>query len=566
MAAGYGFKAFRADALAGLVVAMVAMPLNISLAIASGVRPENGLYTAIIAGIVVALLGGSKFQITGPTAAFVVILAPLTAKFGIAGLAIASVMAGLLLVLMGILRLGRLVEYVPYPVTLGFTTGIAVVIATLQVKDMLGLTIARMPDGYIERVGTLWSAAVEKFGHQVSLTTFSDLIVGAITLALLILWTKVPIARLRRVPAVLVVLPLMAAGTYYAGQHIAGFAPQTIATRFTSISASLPPLTWPWSLPGPVDASGVSQPLVWETSTAKALLSAAFAMAMLGAIVSLLSAVVADGLSGKKHNPDSELVAQGIGSIITPLFGGFAATGAIARTTANIRAGAQTPLAAVMHAVFLLLAMVLMAPTLKYLPMASMAAMLLVVARNMADVKHLAFLVRFAPRGDVAVMGVCFTLTVVFDMVVAVSFGFVLASILFMRRMAEVSHVRLVDDDHPAFAAPMPKGVRLLEVSGPLFFGAAAKALGTLETLDEETRVVIMDLGSVPTIDTTGLVNLDAALTRLGKRKVYVILAGVHDQPMELLERAGWDLRTDHVIMAGHVESAVEIARAWLGS
>lgn len=556
---GYGARDLRADILAGLVVGVAALPLNMALAIASGVRPENGLYTAIIAGFLIALLGGSKFQVSGPTAAFVVILAPVAGQYGLAGLAIASALAGVLLIVMGLLRLGRLIEFVPYPVTTGFTAGIAVVIAILQFKDFLGLPVAHMPDGFVEKLIAMWHAGLAKFAEP-GPGVYSDVAVGVVTLVGLLAWPRIT----KRVPPALVVLPAVAVGALLLSRAWPEFAPHTIMSRFGSIPTTPPKFIWPWNEPGPVGPDGVAGALKLDTATVRALLSAAFAIAMLGAIESLLSAVVADGMTGKKHHPDSELIAQGIGNVAAPFFGGFAATGAIARTSTNIRAGARSPIAAMTHALFLLAAMMGLAPLLAHLPMASMAAMILVVARNMADVKHVAFLLRFAPRSDVAVMLACFGLTVVFDMVVAVSFGFVLAAILFMRRMAEVSRVRLIADDHPAFAAPMPAGVTLMEVSGPLFFGAAAKALSTLELLDDSTKAVILDLEGVLTIDATGLVNLDSAVTRLSKRGVMVILAGVQEQPQQLLRRAGWEEREGLLAMAGDVGAAVEVARAYV--
>lgn len=555
---GYGARDFRADLLAGLVVGVVALPLSMALAIASGVRPENGLYTAIIAGFVIALLGGSRFQVSGPTAAFVVILAPVAGKFGLAGLALASVLAGLILIAMGLLRLGRLIEFVPYPVTTGFTAGIAVVIATLQLKDLLGLGIAHMPDGYVEKVIALWEAGLSKFTEPGSgWAVYSDVIVGVLTLILLLAWPRVT----KKVPAALVALPLAAVGAYLASQHIPGFSVKTIATQFGGIPQTVPMPVRPWDLPGP---AGGQDHLTLSTATVKAIISASFAIAMLGAIESLLSAVVADGMTGTKHDPDAELVAQGVGNIAAPFFGGFAATGAIARTSTNIRSGARSPVAAMTHAVFLLVAMLALAPLLQHLPMAAMAALLLVVARNMAEVKHVAFLLRFAPRSDVVVLMACFGLTVIFDMVVAVSFGFVLAAILFMRRMAEVSRVQLLPQSHPAFSAPLPGGVLLLEVTGPLFFGAAAKTLSTLTRIDGSVKAVILDLESVPTIDATGLVNLDAAATELEKRGVLVVLAAVQTQPARVFQKAGWNDRGGLLAMAGSVPAGVEMARAWV--
>jgi SulP family sulfate permease len=561
---GYGIADFRADLLAGLVVGVVALPLSMALAIASGVRPEHGLYTAIVAGALIAVLGGSKHQISGPTAAFVVIIAPVTAQWGLAGLALATVMAGLMLMVMGLCRMGRLIEFVPYPVTTGFTAGIAVVIATLQVKDLLGLPVAHMPETYVGKVTALWEAGVAKLASGAGPVALgADLAVGLFTLAVLVGWPRVS----TRVPAPLVALPA-AALLAWAGHRLwPGFDPVTIMGRFGSpehpsgIPGALPPVLLPWREPGP---GGDPAGLTLSLGLVRELLPAAFAIAMLGAIESLLSAVVADGMTGKKHDPDAELFAQGVGNAVGPFFGGFAATGAIARTATNIRSGGRTPIAALVHCGFLLAAMIGLAPALGYLPMASMAALLLVVARNMAELKHFVFVCRFAPRSDVAVLLACFGLTVIFDMVIAVCAGFVLAAVLFMRRMAEVSRVRLVGHEHPAFSQPVPEGVVLYEIGGPLFFGAAQKAVTSLDTVGDGVRAVVLDLTDVPTIDATGLVNLDSLVTRLQKRGVLTILAHAPHHTLEILHRAGWDERERGVVVAGTVEAAVEIARAWI--
>ena len=572
---GYNAAAFRADLLAGLVVGVVALPLSMALAIASGARPENGLYTAIVAGALIALLGGSRFQISGPTAAFVVIIAPVAGQHGLAGLAIATAMAGVLLMAMGLLRLGRLIEFVPYPVTTGFTAGIAVVIATLQVKDFLGLPVARMPDTYAGKVAALWDAATVKLASGAPpLALAADVSVGVLTLAVLLLWPRVS----KKVPAPLVALPLAAALAALGHALWPDFAPATIASRFgtaanpSGIPGQLPPLMLPWHEPGPLGPDGKPAALELSLTLIRDLLPAAFAIAMLGAIESLLSAVVADGMSGTKHDPDAELFAQGVGNLAAPFFGGFAATGAIARTATNIRSGARSPLAGLVHCAFLLAAMLGLSPLLGYLPMASMAALLLVVARNMAEFKHFAFVCRYAPRSDVAVLLACFGLTVIFDMVIAVSAGFVLAAILFMRRMAEVSRVRLANTDHPAFRQPVPAGVVLYEIGGPLFFGAAQKAISNLEVVSDGVRVVILDCTGVSTIDVTGLVNLDSLITRLKRRGVLTVLAHAPQHTLDVLHKAGlvggagWDSARHEVIVAGSVEAAVEIARHWIES
>ena len=561
LSGGYGRRDLTADVLAGLVVGVVALPLNMALAIASGVRPENGLYTGIVAGALAALLGGSKVQITGPTAAFVVILAPIAGQFGLAGLALATALAGVLLMAMGLLRMGRLVEYIPYPVTTGFTAGIAVVIATLQIKDLLGLS-AVLPDHYIDKVLALVGAARAKFVEApLSAASLADVAIGTLTLALLLLWPRVS----RRVPAPLVALPVAAVVASVGHRYCPEFNPATITERFGSVAAPsgipaaapLPVLPWQEAGPGGL-------PLILNTAVVRSLLGAAFAIAMLGAIESLLSAVVADGMTGKKHDPDAELFAQGAANVVAPFFGGFAATGAIARTATNVRAGGRSPIAAVVHALFLLGAVLLFAPLLGHLPMAAMAALLLVVARNMAEVKHVAFLCRLAPKSDVAVLAACFSLTVVFDMVIAVSAGVVMAALLFMRRMAETSTVRPIGSEHPVYNQPVPAGVLLYDIGGPLFFGAAAKAMSTVRGVSPGVRVVILDLFDVPSIDATGLASLDGLITGNESGNVLTVLAGVQRQPAAVLTRAGWMHGRERLAVCGDVGTAVEISRVWI--
>ena len=551
---GYDWSAFRADALAGLVVGVVALPLSMALAIASGVPPQHGLYTAIAAGAVIAALGGSRVQVSGPTAAFVALLVPVSARFGLGGLLLATVMAGLLLVLMGATGMGRLVEFVPFPVTSGFTAGVAVVIATLQVQDFLGLAVPRMPEAYLARVGAL-AAALPTFRP-------AEVVVGVSTLAALLLWPRLS----RRIPAALVGIAVGVAAAQGLARTGDDLRVATINTRFAYSDRGvarpgiprLPPQpVLPWRLPGPD-----GEPLVIGLALVRALAPYAFAIAMLGAIESLLSAVVADGMTGHKHDPDAELVAQGIGNMVGPFVGGFAATGAIARTAINVRAGARSPLAAITHSVFLLAAVVALAPALGHLPMASLAALLLVVAWNMSEARHFVHTVRRAPRSDVAVLLACFGLTIVFDMVVAVTAGIVLSSLLFMRRMAEVSGARLVGDDHPELEVPLPRGALLYEIAGPLFFGAAQKALSTIAANERRAvHVVVLDLRSVPALDATGLVALESLVKRLNAAGTKVVLAGVTAQPLRALARAGWRNRKGRLRIFRSFERAIALAR-----
>lgn len=555
---GYSRGKFKDDVLAGVVVGIVALPLSMALAIASGVPPQHGLYTAIVAGIVIALLGGSRVQVSGPTAAFVVILAPVAAKFGIGGLLVASLMAGFILVALAVARLGKLIQYIPYPVTAGFTAGIATVIATLQLKDFFGLTVAHMPEHYTARVQALAVAAPTAQHASVA--------VGAVTLAVLLLWPRLT----KKVPAPLVALGLAAGFAALLARLDPTLAVDTIGSRFSySVGGvtrpgipQLPPLPLlPWTLPGPGGA-----PLPLTLDMIRELGPSAFAIAMLGAIESLLSAVVADGLAGTKHDPDAELMAQGLGNICAPFFGGFAATGAIARTATNIRAGARSPVSSVVHALLVLLAVIALAPVLGYLPMPALAALLLVVAWNMSDVKHVIHILRVAPKSDVMVLLTCFSLTVIFDMVVSVTVGVILAALLFMRRMAEISGAKIADDAHPALGEVLPKGVVVYRIEGALFFGAAAKAMGEIELVGAHVRALILDISMVPAMDATGLVALESAIERMEKNETLVILVGVQPQPKKVLEKAGIKPEPCRIMFCDRLREAIGHARRHVGA
>jgi SulP family sulfate permease len=545
-AQGYTLARFRQDALAGVVVGIVALPLSMALAIAVGVPPQHGLYTAIVAGTVVALTGGSKHQVTGPTAAFIVILAPIVSRFGVSGLLTAGLMAGVILVAMGVARLGRFIEFIPHPVTTGFTAGIATVIATLQIKDVLGLPIPKMPDGYVEKVEALWAARAH--------VSLAELAVAAFTLALLLLWPRVT----RALPAPLVAITAAAVVATVLGHAWPAFHVETIGSRFHSTVAGhevagipqMPPMpVWPWG------GGGIGFGRLRE------LLSPALAIAMLGAIESLLSAVIADAMTGKKHDPNAELIGLGLGNIVVPFFGGIAATGALARTATNVRAGATSPIASVVHAAMVLAAILVAAPLVAYVPMAALAALLLLVSWNMSDVRHFVHTVRVAPRSDVAVLLLCFGLTVVFDMVVAIGVGVVLAALLFMKRMSEMTSSRLIethsgDDETRA----LPPGVSVYEIAGPLFFGAAQRAMGAIETVGAGARVVVLSLGSVPVIDATGLVALESALARLRTAKKLVVIAGPLPEPRRVFEKANLEVAHEHVFLADTLDQGVQLA------
>jgi SulP family sulfate permease len=532
---GYNGGDFRADLMAGLVVGVVALPLSMALAIASGVAPQYGLYTAIVAGVISSLLGGTRAQVTGPTAAFVVILVPIVTKFGFGGLLMAGFMAGVILVGMGLAKLGRLITYIPHPVTTGFTAGIAIVIGTIQLKDFFGLSFGA-PESYVER----WKMMI----HAAGSFHFTELAVGAATLALLVLLPLV----IKKIPAPLIALTFAALATALAHHFWPQFSVATIQSRFNGIPSTPPmPIAF-WTMGG----------AHLDFATVQALLPSAFAIAMLGAIESLLAAVVADGMMGTRHDPNAELLALGLSNMLCPFFGGIAATGALARTATNIRAGARSPISATIHALFVLACTIALAPLVGYLPMASLAALLLLVAKNMAEARHFAHIVKVAPRSDVVVLLVCFSLTVLFDMVLSVSVGVMLAALLFMRRMAELTDVKL--DTGTMQKLEMPEGVRLYEIAGPLFFGAAERAVGALETAKHERGVVILFLGQVPAIDATGLVAFESMIGKLKRAGNKVILAGVKPMVAEVLERAGLKREPGKLAYAPDVDTALSMA------
>lgn len=542
-AKGYRAADLRSDVLAGAVVAVVALPLSMALAIAVGAPPQHGLYTAIVAGFVVALFGGCKFQVSGPTAAFIVILAPIVNKHGIAGLMTAGVMAGAILVALGAARLGNLIRFIPYPVTTGFTTGIATVIATLQIKDALGLATGPLPDHYVGKIGALVRAR--------GTASLAELGVAATTLALLLLVPRV----VKKIPAPLIAITSVAAGVALLHRVVPAFTVATIGSRFGSIPASLPAPALPWG-------GGVPSFELFAD-----LAGPAFAIAILGAIESLLSAVIADGMTNTKHDPSSELVALGLGNIVAPIFGGIAATGALARTATNVRAGARSPIAAMTHAVLVLLSMLLLSPLVAYVPMASLAALLLLVAWNMSELRHFIHLLRVSPKSDVVVLVTCYLLTVFFDMVVAVSVGFVMAAVLFMKRMSDLTESRLTLDASEDAAIKPPKGVIVYEINGPLFFGASQNAMATLAALRGDTfRVLVLHLGRVPVVDATGFVALENAIDSMIRRHKRVVLAGPLPKPRKIFNKARLEQRYADLRVAPDLAEALVIAEAMAAS
>lgn len=516
----YTAARFTRDLIAGITVGIIAIPLAMALAIGSGVAPQYGLYTAAVAGIVIALTGGSRFSVSGPTAAFVVILYPVSQQFGLAGLLVATLLSGIFLILMGLARFGRLIEYIPVSVTLGFTSGIGITIGTMQIKDFLGLQMAHVPEHYLQKVGALFMA--------LPTINVGDAAIGIVTLGILVFWPRLGIRLPGHLPALLAGCAVMGIVNLL-GRHVA-----TIGSQFHYVLADgsqgngipqlLPQLVLPWDLPNSEFT------LTWDSI--RTLLPAAFSMAMLGAIESLLCAVVLDGMTGTKHKANSELVGQGLGNIIAPFFGGITATAAIARSAANVRAGATSPISAVIHSILVILALLVLAPLLSWLPLSAMAALLLMVAWNMSEAHKVVDLLRHAPKDDIIVMLLCMSLTVLFDMVIAIiSVGIVLASLLFMRRIARMTRLAPVVVD-------VPDDVLVLRVIGPLFFAAAEGLFTDLESRLEGKRIVILKWDAVPVLDAGGLDAFQRFVKRLPEG-CELRVCNLEFQPLRTMARAG---------------------------
>jgi SulP family sulfate permease len=479
-----------------------------------------------------------------------VVLAPIASRFGVSGLLTAGLLAGIMLLLLGLFRMGKLIEFIPYPVTSGFTAGVATVIFVLQLKDALGLSTAKLPDHFPEKVLALFDAR-----HTIAL---ESLAVSSFTLLVLLLAPKLT----KRLPSPLIAVVLASLLVALLHQLFPAFSVDTVGSRFRSVVDGQVVVGIPRAPPLPMLPWGEA-PL--SLDALRELLPAAFAICILGAIESLLSAVIADGMTGTRHDSNSELVALGVGNILTPFFGGIPATGALARTATNIRSGAKTPIAAVFHAIFVLVAVLAAAPLVAYVPMASLAALLMLVAFNMSDARHVVHVLRVAPRGDAAVLIICFGLTVLFDMVIAVTFGVLLAALLFMRRMAELTQTRVLQgDSHVLSTRPgvsLPKRVAIYEIAGPLFFGAAQRGMAALDALADDIRVVVLDLSRVPVIDSSGLVALETALERLQRARRFVILGGPLPEPRYIFDRAELELHHENITIADSVSEAIEMAR-----
>ncbi|HSJ30559.1 MAG TPA: SulP family inorganic anion transporter [Longimicrobiales bacterium] len=510
---GYTRQQAAGDVTAGVIVGIVALPLAIAFAIASGLPPEYGIYTAIIAGFLISALGGSRVQIGGPTGAFVVIVYGIVQVHGIAGLTVATVMAGLMLIIMGVVRLGAAIKFIPFPVTTGFTSGIAVVIATSQIRDLLGLRMDDVPAEFVEK----WGAYAEH------ISTFNPhaLIVAGLSLAVVVGWPR--ISRTIPAPFVAVVLGTIAVPLF-------GLQVETIGSRFGDLSIGIPRPTIP----------AVSLDLLRQ------LVGPAFTIALLAAVESLLSAVVADGMTGMRHRSNVELVGQGVANVVAPLFGGMPATGAIARTATNVRSGGRTPVAGMVHAVTILLIGIFFGRWVAFIPLAALASILIVVAYHMSEWRT--FAGEFSgPRSDIAVLLTTFLLTVLVDLTIAIEAGMVLAAFLFMKRMAEVTNISAVkgefaDEDVAAGEAlpDLPSDVAVYEINGPFFFGAAEKFKETVNSISSPPRVLVLVMRNVPAIDSTGVNALRGLIRRARSEGTRVLVTGVHAQPMTVLARTGF--------------------------
>jgi len=548
------YQVIQSNILAGLTVGVIALPLSMALAIASGVPPQHGLYTAIVGGIVISLTGGSKVNISGPTAAFVVILLPIVQKFGLSGLLISTLMAGFILLLMGAGKLGKLIEAVPYPVIIGFTAGIGTVIATLQIQDFLGLHVEASKGGYLNHLIAIV--------HALPTTAVRETLIGVLTLAILLVWPKFR----SRIPGHLVALIVASLVAWILSRHVAGFSVATLGSRFhyeingvvgSGIPPALPAFEWPWNL-----TFKNSAPVGFSFDLFRVLLPSAITIAVLGALESLLCAVVADGMSGKKHDPNDELIGQGLGNIVTSLFGGIPATAAIARTTANVKSGGTMPLSSVVHSIFIMVSILLLAPLLSYIPMASMAALLIMVAWNMSEARHFVRTLKIAPRDDVIVLILCYSLTVLFDMTVAVAVGIGLAAMLFIRRTISLTETSSVEANRSDY--DLPQEAVLYDINGPLFFGSAQKALKTITSVRPDVRVVILDMAEVTMLDMSALVAMETIAMNLASRNICLVINNLQPRMIAKLERVGIKERPGTVEFSTKLGDSFEIARKLL--
>ncbi len=525
----YSKKQLVSDIVAGIIVAIIALPLSIALAIASGVSPERGLYTAIVAGLIIALLGGSRVNISGPTAAFATIVAGIVAQYGVSGLALATLMAGVILILMGVLRLGSLIKYIPPTITTGFTSGIAVTIIIGQTKDFLGLTFP---------AGTNAVESVEKLeAISKSFVTLNPwaLLVGCIGLLILIVWPKIN----KQIPGSLIAVIFGTALVLLTDMRV-----NTIDDLYT-IKASLPPFALPEINP----------------SLIKELIPSAFTIAILAAIESLLSCVVSDEMIGARHNSNTELIAQGAGNICSSLFGGIPATGAIARTAANVKNGGRTPVSGIVHAIVLLLVLVVLMPYAAYIPMPIIAAILFMVAYNMSEWRHFVEICKTAPIGDILVLVITFVLTVVFDLVVAIAVGLILAVVMFMKRVADATNVRAwtKNTSSDPKLKMIPDGTLVFDIDGPMFFAGIEKF--NVIPLDADAKVIILRLHGVPIMDMSATRALFSLLRTYHSKGTAILLTHINPQPASVMKKAGFTEALGEENIFANIDTALE--RAW---
>ncbi|MDR3459948.1 MAG: sulfate permease [Verrucomicrobiae bacterium] len=540
---GYSAPAFFADLTAGVTVGIVALPLAMAFAIASGVKPEAGIFTAVIAGFIISALGGTKVAIGGPTGAFIVILYGIYAKYGAENLAICTIMAGIILFIMGAARLGTMIKFIPYPVTMGFTSGIAVLIFSTQIKDFLGLSVEKVPSEFFEKMRVL-------FAHAGTLQ-WPTLALAAASLAIILCWPK---SWQRRVPGSIVALVLgTVAVALFHLDVTAGV--ETIGSKFGGI---------PQALPSPHIPA-----LSWENI--QHLFQPATTIALLAAIESLLCAVVADGMIDDRHDSNQELMAQGLANIVSPIFGGIAATGAIARTATNIKCGARTPVAGIVHAIVLLGIILVAAPLAKFIPLAALSAVLVNVALNMGEWHNFKRLSRW-PASDAVVFLTAFSLTVIIDLTVAVEIGMVLAAILFIKRVSETTQITAVDEasetegpQHSLVGKNIPRGVMIYRIFGSFFFGAADKLETALKRSGQEPEVLILRMRKVLAIDATGLNALEDIYEKLHARGKHLILSGPHTQPLFMMDKAGFLDRLGRENVCANIQLSLARSREILG-
>lgn len=540
----YNRQTLTADIMAGIIVGIVALPLAIAFGIASGVTPEKGIITAIISGFIISLLGGSKVQIGGPTGAFIVIIYGIIQKYGIEGLMIATVMAGVFLLLFGLLKLGTIIKYIPYPIVVGFTSGIAVTIFTTQIKDLFGLTIESVPSDFIE-----------KWGCYISHFSTADLwcsIVGILSVVIIALTPKVS----KKIPGSLVAIIVMTVAALILKNYFGVTTIETIGDRF-SVSSAIPDAHMP--------------AMTWDTI--KSLVAPALTIAVLGAIESLLSATVADGVIGAHHNSNTELVAQGLANIASPIFGGIPATGAIARTMTNINNGGKTPVSGIVHAIVLLLIFLFFMPLAKYIPMACLAGVLVIVSYGMSGWRSFLALMK-NPKSDVTVLLITFFLTIIFDLTVAIEVGLIIACLLFMKRVSEITDVKAVTDEineesdmikDNAEHLAIPEGVEVYEINGPYFFGAGNKFEEVMAAFGDRPKVRIIRMRKVPFVDSTGIHNLTNLCEMSHNEGIEVVLSGVCEKVHKQLEKARFYDILGNKNICSHINLALERAKEIIG-